>query len=176
MNFLNALFPVLNIMKQYVRATSPPHVALANVRAIYAEALRILRRLVTTGGPAGRAGVAYWISRMTFSIEALKEADLLCRCGQALHRAVSARKKGNDDVWQEHSERARELYHRALTCGEVAVTAAASQVRDASDRGGIAGYYHLLIREVKDIVKEYTEEVMADASAAGGSVDEREEL
>lgn len=85
--------------------------------------------------------------------------DSLRRGGAALREAASACERGDEDGYGKHLRRAREYYDRAISAGEAAVTAAASEVRDPSDRGGIAAYYHLLVREAKRFVEEYVEEV-----------------
>jgi len=103
--------------------------------------------------------LAYWISRTTFSIEAFHEVELLRRGGMELGQAVSARARGDEADCQKHLRQAREYHDRAIRAGETAVTAAASNVHDPSDRGGIAAYYHLLVREVNRFVEDYVQEL-----------------
>jgi len=149
------LFPVPGIMRHHVTADSPAPDPLSHVRALYEEVRHILARLRDLPGSAVRASnLDYWISRMTFAAEVLSEIDLLHKAGVEVHQA--ARECADADVSRKHIARARELYDRAVAAGAAAVTAAASEVRDSSDRGGIAAYYHLLVREVRQFVDDYT--------------------
>ena len=108
----------------------------------------------------GRAYLKYWTGRMTFSIEALNEVDLLRRGAVALCEAVAARPPGDEEDRGKDVRWARDYYDRAIRAGEAAVVAAASEVLDPSDRGGIVAYYHLLVREVNRFVDEYVEELL----------------
>jgi len=159
---LGMFFPVLGIMGHHARATSPLDDAALQVRAMYEEVRRMLEEVGKDGVLShGRSPLAYWISRMTFSIEALNEVDLLRRGGTALHEGARARERGDEDDGGKQLRRAREYHDRAIRAGEAAVTAAASEVRSPSDRGAIAAYYHLLVREAKRFAEEYVEEVLA---------------
>ena len=158
---LGFFFPVLGVMKHQVRAESPLDDAALQVRAIYEEVGRMLEAVGKGEVPShGRSPLAYWISRATFSVEAFNEVYLLRQGAGALREAASARRQGDEDGCGEHLKRARDYYDRAICAGEAAVTAAASEVRSPSDRGAIAAYYHLLVREVKSFVEEYVEEVV----------------
>jgi len=157
---LGYFFPVLGVMSRHVRAETPLNDAALHVGAMYEEVRRMLEE-VGEDGVLSHAGsrLAYWSSRMTFSIEAFHEVDLLGRGGIALGEAASARARGDEDDCQKHLSQARDYHDRAIRAGEAAVTVAASNVQDPSDRGGIAAYYHLLVREVNRFVREYVAEI-----------------
>ncbi len=158
---LGPFFPVLGIMRNQVRAESLLDDAALQVRALYEEVRRMLEEVGSDGVLShGGSRLAYWFSRMTFSIEAFNELDLLRRGGAALREAASARARGDEDGCGKHLRRARDYHDRAIRAGEAAVTAATSNVQDPSDRGGIAAYYHLLVREGNRFVEEYMEEVL----------------
>jgi len=160
---LSVFFPVLGNMKKHVRGESPLDDLALQVRAMYEEVRRMLGEVGKDGVPSqGRAPLAYWINRMTFSIEAFNETDLLRRGGAALREAASARERGDEAGCGKELKRAREYHDRAIRAGEAAVTAAASEVRSPSDRGSIAAYYHLLVREARRFVEEYLEEVAGE--------------
>ena len=166
---LGFFFPVLGVMEKQVRAQSPLDDASLQVRANYEEVRRILQEVgkdVTPGH--GRSCLDYWVSRMTFSIEALNEADLLRRGGVALHEASSAREGADEDGCVKHLKQARDYHDRALCAGKAAVTAAASNVRSPSDRGGVVAYYHLLVREVNQFIEQYVQEVRAGNGRPAG--------
>ena len=140
---LGMFFPVLGIMRKHVRAESLLDDAAQQIRSAYEEVRRILVQVGDDGVlKHGEPHLAYWASRMTFSIEAIREIDLLRRGGAAACEASLA----------------REYYERAVRAGEAAVTAAASHIRDPSDRGGVVAYYHLLVREVRGFIEEYLAE------------------
>ena len=158
---LGIFFPVLGIMRHHVRAESLLDDATLQVRAVYEEVRRMLEEVGAEGVmDHGRACLTYWTSRMTFSIEALSEVDLLRRGGVALSEAASARPRGDENDCGKDVRLARDYYDRAIRAGAAAVAAAASEVRDPSDRGGIVAYYHLLVREVDRFVDEYVEELL----------------
>lgn len=151
------LFPVPGIMRYHVTADSPAPGLLSHVRALYEEVRRILERVRDLPGSAVRASnLDYRISRMTFAEKVLNEIDLLHKAGIEVHQA--ARECADADASGKHVARARELEDRAIAAGEAAVRAAASEVRDSSDRGGVAAYYHLLVREVRGVVDDCLKE------------------
>lgn len=158
LDFLSLFFPVLGIMCRSAEEEEPMPAGLFHVRAMYEECRRILLRLQDEPGPrAGKAELAYWISRLNFAIQALVEKELLCEGGMQVHAARAARKAGDEDKAAEHLAQARAIYQRAIEAGEAALHATASQVRDDSDRATLAAYYHFFVREVKEKIAELLE-------------------
>ena len=155
LDFLSLFFPILGIMCRSVEAEESMPVGLFHVRAMYEECRRILLRLRDEPGPAaGKAELAYWISRLDFAIQALAEKELLCEGGMQVHAARAAREASDAKEAAQHLAQAQDLYRRAIEAGEAALHAAASQVRDDSDRATLAAYYHFFVREVKEKVAE----------------------
>ena len=171
LDLLGVFFPVLGVLKSHIQGKLAGHHAVSDVGATYAECRRKLESLTEIVERAsGRLRLAYMKSRMTFSIEALREAALLHQGAEALEAAGEVGSQGDAERMRGHLAKARDFYGRALACGEAAVRAAATEVRDSSDRGGIAAYYHLLVREARQLVDDYVEDVLA----GGGQPEERE--
>ena len=152
------LFPVLGIMKQHVTAEAPAGNALRHVHAIYGEVLRKLHNLRDLADAGSRAAnLDYWISRLEFAVAVLDEISLLRSGGAAVHSAETAEHSGDKAQVGEYLARAQRLYDEAVAAGERALRAAAEHVRDDSDRGCIASYYHFLVREAKQLTREFME-------------------
>ena len=161
-NFLSSFFPVLGIMTHNVESDSGVAEGMMHVRALYEQALGILKRLRGLDGPGARASnLEYWIARLEFAVDVLNEVELLRRGGVEVHAAVAARAGEDGPEVKERLARARDLYDRGIARGEAGLRALAANVRDDSDRGTLACYYHVLVREVKQTAAEFLE-------AAGG--------
>jgi len=156
LDFLGLLFPVLTIMRENVESDKKMAEGLFHIRAIYEEARLTLERLRKLPGPPARDGnLAYWISRLDFSIHALREIELLHDGGVEVHAAKAAREAGGQKAASKHLKLARDNYGNAIAEGEAALRASASNVRDDSDRSSLAAYYHFLVREVKQMTREF---------------------
>ncbi len=165
---LGFFFPVLGVMKRQVVEQEPLDDASLQVRGIYEEVRSILEAVRRNGVLRhGQPDLDYWIGRTTFSVEALTESYLLRRGCAALREAASARDEDDADGCAAHRQRASEYYDRAIGAGRAAVTAAASNLRSPSDRGAVAAYYHLLVREVKGFIDEHVEQVLPSAEQQG---------
>jgi len=158
LNFMGLLFPVLGTMTKYVTAKVPMAQGLFHVRAIYEQAHRTLERLTALPGPPGRrANLDYWTGRLGFSVHVLREVELLCEGAVEVLEVKAALESADRQSAGEHAARARESYRRAIEEGKAAVSAAAANVRDDSDRASLAAYYHFLVREVLRTSEEYLE-------------------
>ena len=158
LDFLSLFFPVPGILVGNVRATKPMPEGVYHILATYESAYTILNSLRDLPGPAvRRSNLNYWLSRMEFAIHTLHEMRLLHNGGLALHAASEARKKGDEIAATEHGKRAARAYQQAIASGETALSAAAENVRDDSDRGCLAAYYHFLVREIKQAVQDVLE-------------------
>ncbi len=169
LGFLGLIFPVLGFMKRYMTSDGPMGEGLFHVRAMYQVARGTLERLKGLPGPAARdSNLAYWISRLDFSIHALNEIDLLCQGGVELNAAKAALASGDDDAAAagEKLALARSFYDRAAAEGEAGLRAVAATVRDDSDRSSLAAYYHFLVREVRQLAGELIEEARTTAEGA----------
>ena len=126
-------------------------VGLFHVRAMYEECRRILvRQQPTLGSPSAKARLAYMISRLDFAIHALVEKELLSSGSVYAREARTAGEAGDNEGAERRLAQARDFYRRAIDAGETALRAAASQVRDDSDRACLAAYYHFFVREIKE--------------------------
>jgi hypothetical protein len=154
LDFLSLLFPVPTTT--WVRqANHPMAEGLFHVLAQYRSARSLLERAGNLEGPeARRPDLAYWISRLDFAIHALDEIRILHEARMAREAAVAARKYGNGSEAEVHLGQARKLYADAVAAGESALRAAAANIRDDSDRGAVAAYYHFMVREVKEKAAE----------------------
>jgi len=149
LDFLSLAFPVPGSIWSR-QANRPMPEGLFHVLASYESARAMLERVKDVSGPRVRnANLAYWISRLTFAIQLLHEIRWLHEGRMALEAATLARKEGKRPEASAHLARASAAYETAVTAGEAALRAAAAQVRDDSDRGAIAAYYHYMVREVK---------------------------
>jgi len=148
LDFLSLFFPVLGILLRSLEAEEPMAEGLFHVRAIYEQARRLLDRAVPhVTGEAGRAELAYWRSRLDFAVEALVEKEWIHEGGVRVH---AARRSSGDGERERRMAEAKACYQKALTAGEAALAAMASQVRDDADRTSLAAYYHFFVREVRE--------------------------
>ena len=156
LDFLSLFFPALGIMCRAIESEEPMPVGLHHVRAAYEECRRTLLRERDRVAPAGQSSLAYMISRLDFSVHALVEKELLSDGSVHVRKARDAGESGDTAAAEENLARARDLYRRAVEAGEDAIRAAATQVRDDSDRACLAAYYHFFVREVRERVSEVT--------------------
>ena len=147
LDFLSLFFPVLDIMTSYMEADAPMPEGLFHVRALYEQARRLLDQAKgRTTAEAGRADLAYWRSRLDFSIQALIEKEQLHQAGMQLH---AARRATDEEEKERRLAAARSLYEQAVAEGEKGLRAMAAQVRDESDQNSLAAYYHFFVRQVR---------------------------
>jgi len=162
-SFLSSFFPVLGVMTHNVKSDLGAAEGMMHVRALYEQALHILERLTGLPGPEARvANVEYWIGRLRFAVDVLSEVEFLRRGGVEVHAAVAARAGEEGREAGERLARARDLYDRGIARGEAGLRALAANVRDDSDRGTLACYYHVLVREVKQTAAEFIEAAAGD--------------
>ena len=148
LDFLSLFFPVLGIMLRSLEADQPMAEGLFHVRAMYEQAQRMLDRAAPkVPTDAGRRELAYWQTRLTFAVEALRENEHVHEGGVSLH---AARSTEDVDERARLMAQARSHYEHAVAAGEAALKAMASQVRDESDRNSLAAYHHFLVREVRE--------------------------
>ena len=163
---ISLLFPVLGIMTRFIESDHVMPEVLFHVRATYEQARRVLERLRDLPGPSARgSNLAHWISRLDFSIHALREVELLCEGGLEVHAAKAAAESGDGNAASEHLARARDVYSRAVAEGGAAMEATAGSVRDDSDRATLAAYYHFLVREVKQMTEGFIRSVESEQGA-----------
>jgi hypothetical protein len=152
LDFLGLFFPVPGIMSGRAESKDPMAEGLFHILSTY-ETCRLLMirlpELTTTN--AGATNLAYWIGRLNFAIEALNELKLLHEGGIALEKARTTEDQQERSKQREH---AANCYERAIAAGEAAIRAVAENIRDDSDRGAVAAYYHFFVREVKQRVQE----------------------
>ena len=163
LDFLSLLFPVPGTVVGRVRANKPMAEGLYHILATYESARVMLVSLLDhPSTSARRSNLDYWVSRLDFAIHALHEVRLLCTGGMSLHASNEAKKSGDEKTAAEQRKRAEVSYQQAIASGEAALNAAADNVRDDSDRGCLAAYYHFMVREVKDTVKEALEDTSVE--------------
>ncbi len=143
-------FAVQRVMDKFIKSDKPMAEGMFHIRAIYEQAHRMLEGLRELPGPPARHGnLAYWISRLVFSIHAFREAELLSEGGTAVHAAIAAGRSNDSATASWQMSHARECYEQAIREGEAAVRTIAGEVRDDSDRSTLAAYYHYFVREVR---------------------------
>jgi hypothetical protein len=143
-------WPRQGTMDKFIESDKPMAEGLFHIRATYEQAHRMLERLRELPGPPARHGnLAYWISRLVFSIHAFREAELLSDGGTAVHAAIAAGQSNDSATASRQITRARDCYDQAIREGEAATRAIASELRDDSERSTRAAYYHYFVREVK---------------------------
>jgi hypothetical protein len=148
LDFLSLFFPVLTIMCRELGDNTPMPQGLLHVRAMYQAVDNLfahVERLVTTR--SGRAELAYWRQRVVFAIEALNEKAHLHEGSIKLAAAKRSRSKR---AKADHRAQAKQSFAKAIAAGEAAIRAMASEVRDDSDRAGLATHYHLFVRDVRE--------------------------
>ena len=150
LDFLGLLFPVPTIMSLHVKSEAPMPDGALHIRAMYQQCRKILLSLKNLLGPPARvSNLDYWISRLDFAIEVLREYELLCCGGVQIHAAKAEGASTDEQSSNQHLACAADFYRRGIAAGEKALEATAANVRDDSDRATLAAYYHFLIREVK---------------------------
>ncbi len=160
---LGPLFPVHGVMEYRAKSCDPMSTVLFHIRGTYEQARITLKRLWELPmSDCGKSNLAYWISRLEFSIHALTEIELLHEGGMAVHRAMEAGKSEDKASASAEIARARDYYARAVQEGEAAMTATASQLRDSTDRATLAAYYHFLVREVRQVTEEFLRSAMGE--------------
>jgi hypothetical protein len=141
MDFLGLLFPASKSLIRYIEKKSPMPEGLFHVRAMYVQARQLLRRMSIPSQRADATGrYAYLLSRLEFAIEAINEIELLCEAGVKVASGVG--------------EEARPLLQCAADAGRRAMRATAAHVRDDSDRGTLAIYGQLMIRDIEAFNRE----------------------
>jgi hypothetical protein len=154
LDFLSLAFPVPGSIWAR-QANRPMAEGLFHVLATYESVRRLLQRVRDLPGPKVRnSNLAYWIGRLTFAIQLLEEIRLLHEGKMALEATADARKEGKRSDASAHLGRAASAYEAAVAAGESALVAMAAHVRDDSDRGAIAAYYHYMVREVRAKARE----------------------
>jgi len=124
------------------------------VLSIYKEVRHIFLKLFSSvESPQARSHTLYWIGRMDFSINIL--------CG------ISIIEKGNRKLRDNDMEFAKKLYNDAISNFTKALEIISENVKDDSDKGTLAIYYDVLIREVRKKVQaeiDMSEEKMNETS------------
>ena len=152
LDFLSLFFPVLGIMCRTLETDTPMPEGLFHVRALYEEAGRLLDHAESNiTSSSGRAELAYWQSRIDFTVQALIEKEELHNGGMKVHAARITSDTGAEETYLREAEA---CYQRAVEAGEIALRATASQIRDDSDRATLAAYYHFFVREVREKAAE----------------------
>jgi hypothetical protein len=165
LDFLSLFFPVLGIMCRTLETDAPMPEGLFHVRALYEEAGRLLDRAESSiTSSSGQAELAYWQSRIDFTIQALIEKERIHEGGMKVH---AARRASDGEAKETYLREAEESYQRAVEAGESALRATSSQIRDDSDRATLAAYYHFFVREVR----EKAAELLAGAEGVSAHVD-----
>ena len=157
LDFLGLFFPVLGIVCRSLEADAPMPEGLFHIRATYAQARRLLDQAgarVTTA--AGHRELAYWRSRLDFSIQALIEKEWV---HEGARRVRTARQCAHAAEEQQLLREAQDCFDRAIRAGEEALRATALQLRDETDVNTLAAYYHFFVREVR----QRSDELLAGA-------------
>ncbi|MDP7397402.1 MAG: hypothetical protein QGF67_02795 [Lentisphaeria bacterium] len=163
LDFLSLFFPVLTIMCRELDEDKVMPQGLLHVRAMFQAVDNLFTEVEkNVSTERGRAELAYWRQRIVFSIEALNEKELLHEGARWIAAAQRARSK---KAKAERTAEAKQSFAKAIAAGKAAVRAMASEVRDDSDRGSLATYFHLFVREVQ----EQTAAVLAGRAADANS-------
>ncbi|MAE64546.1 MAG: hypothetical protein CMJ18_09780 [Phycisphaeraceae bacterium] len=145
------LFPVLGIMGVPLERTEPTPEALTHVRAMYEQCRRILlRQGDRLEAPSAAERLEYMVGRLEFSIGAMTDWELLADGAAAFRAAPDA---DDEAASRPPAEIAHDCFRRAIESGEAALRAAARAARPA-DRPLLIAYYHLLVREVRELTSK----------------------
>ena len=158
--FLGFLFPADEIITYRCEHPDPQQnrTEMYHVVACYQQARRLfekMRAAATTEDAKRR--LAYWIGRLAFSIHAIHEIIEVNTGQQALAKAKNV---PDTDEARELLEEARACYERGIAEGRAAIQAAAPIAVETIDRAAVGAYYHLLVRQVEEKVRE----ILGDSS------------
>ena len=167
-NCLLLLFAVPGIMNRFLKPRQGYRQTITLVREIYQQCQIILDNLMDqVDSASGKDNMAYWQSRLTFAIEALSEALLLSDGASALDLARQAESSERIAVCVSEASKA---FEQAVQAGKKALQAVADNIRDDSDRGTVAAYYHFLVREVSEatarLLETFPEVLESDCSSS----------
>jgi hypothetical protein len=143
MNHLGFMFPVQDCMTSRMGADKGQVMTedLWHVLSLYEEVKAILSKtLPSIQSEAARAHMRYWIGRLDFGVQIL--------FGMACIGDGNVALKDGDETL------ARAKYDEALVNFRQALEALAHNVRDDSDRGTLAVYYDMLVREVARVAHQ----------------------
>ena len=134
---LNLIIPVAKVMADKMGRGSVlvKRAEYWHAVAIYEEVKRILKR--NSGVRVGaRRHLDYWISRVEFGERILMGVLEIC--------------KGNNELEVSGVEAACVAYTKAIQHFRKALESAADNVMEDSDKGILAVYYHVLVRELEE--------------------------
>lgn len=113
------------------------------IKSLFMEAEYIFNcELIKCSKPEGRTHIKYYISRMNFAIKTISGILKLFDVRNSLG-------KDQIDNAQKHYEEACDYFRDALE-------GVKNNIRDDSDRGNLAVYYNMFLRETKKKMKELT--------------------
>ncbi|MAE63291.1 MAG: hypothetical protein CMJ18_03390 [Phycisphaeraceae bacterium] len=137
---LGPLFPVNDIMRQWLQRSAPVEADYCHVLAIYESVRGLLEqvRALGSGPPSKAPNLDYWLSHVKFSIHALHAFRLLQEAGADLASET-----------ESDRQRGMATAQRATDHARTALRTMADQMRDDSDRGALAAYNQFMLREVE---------------------------
>jgi len=157
--FLGFLFPVDEIITYRCEHPDPQQdrAEVFHVVASFQQVHRLFEEMHSAApSDDARQRLAYWIGRLAFSIHAILEIIEVNAGRQALAKAKEA--TGTDEAAEFLAE-AKARYARGIAEGRTAVEAVAPVTVQTTDRAAVGAYYHFLVRQVEEKVREIFENI-----------------